>query len=100
MGSGYRQGRRGPEGPEAAERKAADMEGSGTALVGGGRTLDAGTADEIGEITQELRGVAMALLYAGEALGGESESSSAALYWFMVDALGGYADRLDALTRR
>ncbi|MCI1878696.1 MAG: hypothetical protein LKI89_00785 [Olsenella sp.] len=100
MGSGYRQGRRGPEGPEAAERKAAAMEGSGTALVGGGPAADVRTADEIDEITRGLRGVAMALLYAGEALGGESESSPAAFYGFMVETLDGYADRLDALTRR
>lgn len=76
------------------------MDGSGTALVGGGPAVDARTADEIDEISRGLRGIAMALLYAGEALGGESESSLAAFYGFMVDTLGGYADRLDALTRR
>lgn len=62
--------------------------------------MDARTADEIDEITQGMRGVAMALLYAGEALGGESDSSPASFYWFMVETLEGYADRLDALTRR
>lgn len=77
------------------------MEGSGTALVGGGPAVDARTADEIDEISRGLRGIAMALLYAGEAPSCDNSGKGpAAFYGFMVDTLDGYADRLDALTRR